>query len=179
MSSLSSDSPMDLNTRKELFSYAHIHAVASVAGFSVQLKSRPMDSAGLDLLVEVPGSLETGTVAYPKFEAQVKCTAVQSTIKEDTINFPLEVKNYNQLRISNPMIPLILIVVLVPENLNDWAEVRDTETIIRKCAYWLSLKGCDTTANTDKITVRIPRDQIFSPDALSQIMTKIANRQEL
>jgi hypothetical protein len=171
---------MDTNTRKEEFSYAYIHVIASTAGFSVQIKPRSVDVSGLDVMIETPGALTEGVVSFPKIEAQVKCTATRATITELTINFPLEVKNYNKLRQPHPLVPQILIVVLVPEILENWIGITEPETTtVRKCAYWLSLKGREETSNTENITVHIPRSNLLTPEALSGLMSKVANRQDL
>lgn len=175
-----SSSPMDTNIRKEEFSYAYIHAIASTAGFCIQPKPRPMDGAGLDVMIETPGALAEGVVSFPKIEAQVKCTATKATITESTINFPLEIKNYNTLRQPDPLVPQILILVIVPEILENWIEITEPETTtVRKCAYWLSLKGREETSNTNNITVPIPRSNLLTPESLAGLMSKVANRQDL
>ena len=168
---------MDLNTRKELFSYAHIRSLAAAAGYSVTLKDRSMDLAGLDLTIEVPGIL--GNKAFPKVEAQVKCTADDGIVLDDSINFVLPVRNYNILRYPDSMSPLLLIVMLVPSVLSAWVEGNESETIIRKCAYWISLKGMPDTSNTASVTVRIPRQNLLTPASLTQLMLKVANEEDL
>ncbi len=102
---------MDENTQKEMFSYAYVKAVASVAGYSVEIKSRAMDNVGIDLTVEMPG--EIGEMLFPKFDAQVKCTSSSKITNEKYIKFPLPVKNYETLINSNAIVPLLLIVVVV------------------------------------------------------------------
>lgn len=179
MKTLADGSPMPSNTRKEEFSYAHIQAIAAAAGFAVQLKSRPMDIAGLDLVIETPGNLRDGIVAYPKIEAQVKCTAASDIIKDQTIQYPLEVKNYNKLIHPAPLVPQILVVVLVPEDLGNWIQVTETEMMVRKCAYWRSLRGMVETENTETITISIPRENLLTPHALSRLMIQVAKRQNL
>lgn len=180
MGSWLSSSPMDTNTRKEEFSYSYIHAIASSAGFSVQIKPRSVDAAGLDVMIETPGALAEGVVSFPKIEAQVKCTATKAAITEATINYPLEVKNYNKLRQPDPLVPQILILVIVSEKLENWIEITEPETTtIQKCAYWLSLKGREETSNTDNITVHIPRLNLLTPESLSGLMSKVAHRQDL
>jgi len=178
---------MDTNTRKEEFSYAYIHAITSVAGFSTHIKGRSMDAAGIDLMIEVPGVLASRP--RPKLELQVKCTDDESIVKEQTIHFPLKVKNYNDLRYSQPIIPALLVVMLVPKSLEEWFEHSDTLdsssssrneiTILRKCAYWKSLKGEPETSNTTNITVYVPRQNLLTPESLIDLMTKAAKDEDL
>jgi hypothetical protein len=175
-----SSSPMDENTRKEEFSYAHIQAIASVAGFCVQPKPRPMDGAGIDIMLETPGAMAEGVTSYPKIEAQVKCTAKRAAIAASTISYPLEVKNYNKLIQPNALVPQILIVVLVPEDLESWVAIAESEsTTIRNCAYWLSLKGREATSNTTTITINIPRSNLLTPQSIAELMGRVANNQDL
>ncbi|MDY7015117.1 MAG: DUF4365 domain-containing protein [Cyanobacteriota bacterium] len=168
---------MDRNAQKEEFSYAYIRAVASVAGYSVEQKSRPMDNAGVDLTIEVPG--EEGSILFPRFDAQVKCTSSQKVYSANYIKFPLPAKNYNRLRSEGTLAPLILIVVLVPDNLNDWIKISENKTLIKHCGYWISLKGKPPTSNTFTVTIEIPRQNTFTPESLRRIMQKIGQREEL
>jgi len=172
---------MDLNSQKEEFSYAYIHAITSVAGFSFQVKSRPMDNAGVDATIEMPGFGED--MLFPRLDLQVKCTASNDIIDKDKglINYPLPVKNYNKLRYENPLVPIILVIVVVPKDVIDWIIISelDQETLLKKCAYWISLKGEQETTNTRQKTIEIPLRNIFTPDSLKSIMEKIAREQEL
>ncbi len=168
---------MDENTRKEMSSYAYVQAVASVAGFAVENKSRPMDNAGIDLTIESPG--EIGQLLDPKFDAQVKCTSSDRVLNEDFIKYPLPVQNYNRLRSTRTLAPQILIVVLVPKNLEEWLKISEQEMLIKKCGYWVSLKGSPETQNNSTITVSIPRKNLFTSQSLSLMMEKIARGDEL
>ncbi len=172
---------MDLNTQKEEFSYAYIHAITSVAGFSFQLKSRPMDNAGVDATIEMPGISED--MLFPKLDLQVKCTASHDIIDRDKglIKYSLPVNNYNRLRHENSLIPIILVIVFVPKDVIDWVSISelDQETLLKKCAYWISLKGEQKTTNNTNKTIEIPLKNIFIPDSLKSIMEKIAREEEL
>lgn len=168
---------MDRNTQKEEFSYAYIQAVASVAGYSVERKPRPMDNAGIDITIEVPGEL--GMVLFPRFDAQVKCTSSLNILHNNFIKFPLDIKNYNKLRHEKPLVPQILIVVLVPNDLGGWLNISEEETLMKKCGYWISLKGEPSTQNTSNITVDIPRLNIFTPANLTLLMEKISRKEDL
>lgn len=44
---------------------------------------------------------------------------------------------------------------------------------MRRCGYWLSLKGLPETQNTESITVYLPRQQLFTVNALKNIMQQI------
>lgn len=168
---------MDTNTQKEEFSYAYVKAVASVAGCAVEQKPRAIDNAGIDLTIVVPG--EIGEILFPKFDAQIKCTSSQTVFHSNSIKFPLDVKNYNKLRHEKPLTPQLLIVVLVPTDIHGWMSISEDETLVKRCGYWISLKGKPHTNNSSTITIDIPRSNLFTPSALSLIMHKIAHGEEL
>jgi hypothetical protein len=91
----------------------------------------------------------------------------------------LKLKNYNDLRLDDPDVTRILVVVIVPPDLDNWLEQSENEMTMRHCAYWLSLRGFEPTADLTSVTVHIPRSQMFTPDALKKILVKINNREAL
>ncbi|MFM5980640.1 MAG: DUF4365 domain-containing protein, partial [Sphaerospermopsis kisseleviana] len=46
----------------------------------------------------------------------------------------------------------------------------ETELCLRRCAYWVSLRGQPQTQNTETVTVYIPRKNVFTVDALKNLM---------
>jgi Domain of unknown function (DUF4365) len=170
---------LDLNSRKEAFSYAYIDCIAATAGYACEVKGRIIDNAGIDLTIEVPG--EILLCLSPKFDAQVKCTSA-NCIRGDYIHFNLEVKNYARLIHPKSIVPQILVVVLVHQDINEWIKVSaedSNSTILRASAYWISLKGRESTENTSTVTIKIPLTHRLSPEVLKEIMRKIAQGEEL
>ncbi|NEP58035.1 MAG: DUF4365 domain-containing protein [Symploca sp. SIO2G7] len=162
---------MDLNTQKEEFSYAYLYAVTSAAGYSFQKSSRPTDVGGIDIIIS---GIETQYSLYPpRLEIQVKSTSTD-VVSEEFVRYPLKLKNYNELRKSKILTPRLLIVVLIPDNLNNWVQQSETELCLRHCAYWMSLKGMPETPNKVNVTISIPRQQIFTIDTLKTLMQRIA-----
>lgn len=98
---------MDLNTQKEEFSYAYVHAVVSATGYSFQIAPRPLDQVGVDATITAVGS--QGSRSLPQLHMQVKCTSMD-VLTNDCIRYPLKVKNYEELRDNSRIIPLILVV---------------------------------------------------------------------
>jgi hypothetical protein len=88
---------MDINIRKEEFSYAYIYAVVSAAGYSCQIASRPMDIGGIDIVIS--GQEKEYSLYPPRLEIQVKSTST-SVIDNEFVRYPLKLKNYNELRKS-------------------------------------------------------------------------------
>ena len=96
---------MHPNERMERLSLSYIEAVASYAGFQVVEPKLDNDS--------VDGILIADIGRRPRIEFQAKATA-QDIRTGDQINFPLSIKNYDDLRIDS-ITPRILVVLLMPD----------------------------------------------------------------
>jgi len=158
---------MDINQRKQQFSHAYVKAVAAVAGFAWSQPS--VDDDSIDLGLAQRGG--AGTVRSPRLEMQLKCHAM-ATPAEPDFAFWLKLKNYDDLR-EPTEVKRILVVVLVPDDLADYLAESETELAMRRCGYWYSLRGMPATANQTGETIRIPRAQAFTVQALQEIMQRI------
>lgn len=127
---------MEENLVKEQYSLAFVSAIASVEKFATH---KPfVDDDSIDIgFSQKRGS---GTISSPRLEAQLKCTS-GDFLKDDYLHFPLKKKNYDDLRIENVHIPRILIVVQVPDDIQDYLEHNEEALIMKGRGYWLSLKG--------------------------------------
>lgn len=159
---------MDINAQKEQFSRAYVQAVAAVAGFAWSEPS--VDDDSIDLTLSDRGG--GGTIRSPKLDLQLKCHAHPAPT-EPTISYPVKIKNYDDLRDDTVMVPRILVVVLVPDQLADWMNHTETALALRRCGYWISLRGLPTTTNTTTVSVTMNRTSQFSVDGLTQIMQRI------
>jgi hypothetical protein len=161
---------MTLNDQKEQFSFAYARAVAAVAKIAVEETTVDDDSVDLTFKQKAAG----GVVRSPRVEAQVKCTEC-ANINPDHVAFPLVLKNYDELRTTDLLVPRILIVVLVPDDLTAWIGHSENELAMRRCGYWLSLRGRSATTSTDNVTVHLPRTNQFNVSGLQGIMQRIGN----
>jgi len=153
---------MDESIQKEQFSHAFIRAVASAAGCAAD---RPeVDRDSVDLMLRGYAT---------RLDLQLKCTA-REVLHGDEIRLPLKLKNYDDLRPENVLVPRILVVVLVPRDAEEWLEQSEEEMLVRHCAYWRSLRGLPDTENEVSVTLGIPRSQIFDVPALGRLMERIS-----
>ncbi len=120
---------MDLSQRKEQFSRAYIHAIATVAGFT--LYEPKVDDESVDL--GIAGRIASDIPRPPRLEIQLKCTS-DKIIKGKDIVFSLKRKNYDDLRHDDLIVPRLLVVLVVPRKDDDWLTHNETETTIRHCA---------------------------------------------
>ena len=164
---------MDLSKRKEEFSYAYVHAIASVAGYGT---TRPVvDDDSID--IQFLSSSKNCYTRSPRLEAQLKATA-QNLLRGDHIYYPLEIKNYNDLRDSNVLVPRLLICILLLEDSpSSWLNHSEEMMSLMKCGYWMSLKGYPPRENNHTVTVQIPKNQIFNVLALNDLMENVGKKE--
>lgn len=74
--------------------------------------------------------------------------------------------------------PQILIIVVVPDKIDEWINISEQETKFKKCAYWISLEGYKESSNKTSITIEIPRKNLLTPESISRIIQDAADRQE-
>ncbi|QLE56913.1 DUF4365 domain-containing protein [Nostoc sp. TCL26-01] len=159
---------MDINQQKEQFSNAYLQAVTSVAGYS--LYKPAVDDDSVDWGIAATGIM--GRIRAPRLELQLKSTS-RDILNNKAIHYPLKPKNYNDLRMIDFVVPRILIVVLIPDNLADWVQQSEKELCLRYGGYWLSLRGMPETQNISTVTVTMSRDNQFTVAALQSIMQSI------
>ena len=153
---------MDLNTQMSRFSLAYIEAVASRAGFQVEETKVDLDS--------VDGALKGDFGRRPRIEFQAKATA-RDVVRGSHVHFPLSIKNYDDLR-DEAINPRILIVLVMPREIDEWVSQTQEELCLRHCAYWMSLRGEPATSNVHNITVQVPLDNVFDSAQLITMMRR-------
>ena len=161
---------MDENMRKSRLSLSYIETVTYRTGYHVSEPKVDVDS--------VDGTLRADFGRRPRIEFQAKATS-QDIVRGDTLNFPLDIDNYNDLRVEDVMIPRILIVMRMPDAIDDWISQSQEELRLRHCAYWLCLEGYEARQNTSTVTVHIPTANVFNVEQLESIMQKTERGESL
>lgn len=152
------------------FSIAYVQAVASVAGFFVQHADRGFDKDGVDVTVLRRGDL--GLTTSTRLDLQIKSYAGDA--QGDPWPYDLDAKSYGDLIPATYQVPRILVVVRVPADAGEWISHAEEQLVLRRCGYWLSLRGAAPTANASTIRVQIPRTNLLDPPALSSLMRRVA-----
>lgn len=141
---------------------AYVEAVAAHAGYLVT-PGPPPDRDSIDLQIQAGGRM------HPALHLQLKATAALGDPRGGTFRFPLKRKNYDDLRIET-QIPRILVVLDLPSEEARWLTITPAKLVLRRCAYWQKIQGSAQTPNASTITVRIPTENVFDPDALRSLM---------
>lgn len=159
---------MHIDQQKEQFSRAYIKAVAAAAGFAWSQPST--DDESVDLSLSQAGG--NGIRRSPRLDLQLKCTEKQPK-SDEQFPFSIKMKNYDDLRETNLMVPRILVVVYVPKRREDWLHWTEKELTLRRCAYWVNLHGLPPSDNKSSQTVQIYKKQVFTVKQLSEMMERI------
>lgn len=165
---------MHISHQKERFSIAYVRALAAQAACYCDEPEVDDDSVDLRVYAKLDCGVETNR---PEMALQLKCTATPD-FREDGLHFDLPVKNYNDLR-ANSLYPRYLVVICLPEKMEQWLIQTEEELCLRKCGYWLSLEGYSDVSNKKSVQVVVPRSQIFSVEFLKKTLKAVANGEEL
>ncbi len=142
-----------------------VYAIASRAGCAICLRNVDDDSIDLSLASRL-------FPRKPVLDVQLKCTG-QDVLSNGYATLRLSRKNYDDLRYADVLVPRILILVLVPNELNDWIEQTEDQLILRRCGYWMSIAGAPPSENSSGENVRIPQTNTFNTDSLTALMQSI------
>lgn len=158
---------MNANLQKEEFQYACVSALAAHAGLN--RGDFRVDEDSVDVSFKGLGYHGPGRRRNPIVEIQLKCTS-KDVIKGDVIKFELKLKNYNELRGEDVMVPKYLIVMLVPEDQKTWIGSDDKWLHLPHSCYWLSLRNHPPTDNQASVVVDVPLANRVTTDSLFAMM---------
>jgi Domain of unknown function (DUF4365) len=103
--------------------------------------------------------------------------SINCLIEPKHIVYDLEVKTYNDLiarRINNrgSIVPCILLLKTLPTS-SSWLNVSEAGMSLNGGCYWEYLSGIMST-NARTVRIRIPREQLFSPESLQWMFNQIS-----
>ena len=97
----------------------------------------------------------------PQIDVQLKSMA-RAEVRETEVIYDLDVRAYDLLRQEINNRPRLLILLVLPEDEELWLSQSVDELILRRCAYWMSLRGVVATTNLATVRIAIPRANVFS-----------------
>ena len=150
------------NDRKERLSFAYLSALSAFAGYTCQSGAEP-DRYSVDATVR------SGETMRPQIDVQLKATSVPN-LHGDGLHFQLGSKNYNDLCEFPRGCPLILVVLELPEDPDEWINWDDEGLTMHRRAWWLSISRLPEIDEGSSKTVVIPQSQFLSPDSLTKLM---------
>lgn len=164
--------------QKEGFSRAFALAVGYKAGMNCSI-SFDFDYR-IDGTYREVDTLPDGSRDESGFQIDFQLKASHDVrITEDFVIYDLESKNYKSLIRNNIGTPRILILFKMPKEECDWLKINENETLLRNCGWYFSLRNLDESKNSSTVRIKIPRDQLFTPDVLNNLMEKVKAGEQL
>lgn len=169
--------PLSPNDIEAELSYAYLHAVAARAGVGCKVGSRHDDNAGVDAELTAWGPFQDG--GYLKeidIKIQLKATTLAPTrLRPDHLGYSLNgIKRYDALR-DTTLTPRLLVVLFLPEDAADWLSLDEEGLILRRCAWWMSLRGAPEATSTTRQTLYLPSSQRFDPEGLKHLCATLSH----
>jgi DNA modification methylase len=160
---------LDENACREQLSLSYVHAVAAAARCSMERTGIDYQQIDVTIKQTAPHSL----IEYANLDIQIKATS-KDVLKADAVHYALPKKYYDSLRSMKRNNKIILVVVVLPDRLEDWVLQSEDDLRMRRAGYWLSLRGYPEIQTGSK-TLKIPRANVFSVEELLGIMSRIGN----
>lgn len=157
---------------EEDLSISYLRAVAAKAEVVFELRHRDVNSKDANLTKSI---MTDDGLFDSELNVQLKSTYSKALYTDDgeTITYSLKVKNYNDL-CKKTTTPIILCLLILPEEQEQWVTQTPDELTLRHCMYWMSLQGMPETANTTTCDVKIPKKNILNVESLNSLLTQIA-----
>ena len=164
---------------KEGLSKSYVSAIVNKAGMNCEINGREFDYGIDGSIIEVK-IMKSGRRCESgfKIDFQLKST-VNIDLKEDEVIYSLSAKNYNDLVDNEVGTPRILILYSLPESKDEWINVTEHNLIMKNCAWWCSLEGKEPTGNSSTVNIHIPRNQIFTVDEVTRLMSLVKGGEKL
>ena len=165
----------ELNSIKEKFSIAYLHAINAKVNFALNKSDNDFDGLCIDYeIINKPVGLGRSVASeMNEIKIQLKGVSKSSTTMLRETGTEIE---YN---ITNAIIPIgvfYLIVVILPEEeaLDTWLEHTPEQLVLRKCAYFLRIVN---TLNPG--FVKIPKSNLLTPTSLPTLFLSSTNKEDL
>jgi hypothetical protein len=153
--------------RQEALCRAYVQAVAAQAGATW---SKSDSDYGIDFSLRLVSTVEgRRREAGAQMDLQLK-SSTQAIVSEKEVIYDLDVDTYNDLRDVDRPILFVLVLFVMPPDEALWISQAAEQLCLRHCAYWTSLRGLPLTTNTSSIRIKILRVNIFSVEALVQLL---------
>lgn len=162
-------------------SYAYLHAVASRAGVRCEQTGRSFDHTGIDAHLHATGDF--GPAAkYQELalDVQLKATILPPSTRAGRLSYFLDdIGTYNRLGLMTVIPDRLLVVLFLPTDAQEWLRHTREQLVLKRCAYWVSLRGAPESENHSGQTVYPPSEQSFSPEGLREVFRRLAAEVEL
>jgi len=168
----------DSDIKSEL-SYAYLHAVAAHAGCACQHSGRHSDNLGIDArLTATDIGAPAPSLSVFDVYVQLNATSQNLAVVQNRLSFRLEKALYNKMRVTNMNNQWILVVLILPGVAADWLKTSTQALTLKRCAYWVSLRGAPAPPDgpDERLTIHIPKRNRFTVAALQALLVRCAQQ---
>jgi hypothetical protein len=161
--------PLTVPHAKETLCAAHIYGTAGMA--RVNLSVNTIFDYGVDGFFEDIIDLDNGRLRSSPYTLAYQAKATVDWWEEnEEIVYDLEAAAYNDIATRPPgASTMILLLLCLPKEMEKWHSISHIETTIRNCCYWHVFRG-EPTPNEYKKRIHIPKENLFTPDALKELL---------
>ncbi len=167
--------PISEQHTEESLCFAHIYALAGVAGVNHSVNRYDYGVDGTFIPVARRGNrlIDTG---FP-LDFQAKAT-INWSLSDGQIVYDLEAKTYNDLATRTAAeSSMILILLCLPKDREDWHATTCDSTIMRNCCYWYTISDQPTDNSATK-RIHIPTENLLTPATLKELLRLERQRRE-
>lgn len=161
---------------EEQLSIAYLHAVCAHARMCKGDTTRLEDNAGIDAKITAWCPQQGDDMEEVDIKVQLKATKGVPSETDTHFSYSLKKEHYDQLRHPRVITPRILTVLFLPPSFDDWMAHSHDQLLLRRCAYWVSLKGAAPSDNASSQTIYLPKDQPLNPQTLQNLALRLARR---
>lgn len=167
---------MQISQIKEELHISYISIVCAAAGITYETQYHDDDST--DGIMKKELELEENVFNQSAIRIQLKCTSSPSQYEDrgEYIAYKLKVKNYNDL-CTPSTVPIILGLLILPENMDDWVRWSEEELLLKGSMYWADFSDMERSENKGSVTVQIPKKNIVNGESILGILQKIAREE--
>lgn len=159
------------NHLRSRLSEAFINAVSARAGCAAT--PEPHDY-GLDFTIKPVRFRPDGSYTSTgwSLHCQLKATTTH-LVRPDTILYDIKAEAYNRIVTWDGVSPCYLVLYCLPTDSQQWITIAETTCTLQHCAYWVRLTGNPLPPEQTKKRIKIPRQNLFTPTAIHELIAGI------
>lgn len=169
---------MDIEKIKEDLSICYLKSISTINGIALDEIRHDEDST--DVLLKKTVLIDEGRRFNSQLRVQLKCTSstTQYSMGDCEVTYKLKVKNYNDLCLHSTT-PIILCLLVLPDNNNEWVSWSESELILRGKMFWFSLAGKKQSENKGTVSIKIPFENILNNSNIESLLIRTAKGEVL
>lgn len=155
---------------------SYISALCASVGISYDTQRHDDDSTDGIIKKRIFFSEESFYDSQLRIQLKSTSSPSQYTESNNFITYKLRAKNYNDLCTPSTT-PIILGLLVLPENEKTWVKWSTEELLIKGCMYWADFSSCQKSDHQTTVSVQIPKTNMISQASLLNILEKIATEE--